>query len=132
MISSNIFDLTVNAFGDLVTEVFSGTDESQKAKLRTILNQFTKISNGEGNRKPNGEIVSVQENKKKLSYVQSILPPEMVEKIFKLLNYKDICKAKLVCKRWNQIIAKGNLLKKASGNMQVQKNDFMHVIFWVV
>ena len=44
MVNSKTFDLTVKAFGDLVTEVFSGTDESQKAKLRTKLNQFSKIS----------------------------------------------------------------------------------------
>ena len=51
MISSSVFDLTVDAFGDFVNQVFSGTDENQKAKLRTKLNQFSKISNGEWNEK---------------------------------------------------------------------------------
>ena len=47
---------------------------------------------------------------------QNMLPPEMLEMIFKLLNYKDICQALLVCKRWKEIIDNGNLVKKASGN----------------
>ena len=64
MISSSVFDVTVNAFGDFVNEVFSGTDESQKAKLRTKLNQFSKISNGEEERMPDGQIVSVEVKKK--------------------------------------------------------------------
>ena len=90
MVNSKTFDLTVNAFGDLVT------------KLRRMLNQFSKISNGERKRMPDDQI-------------NIILPPEMLEKILKLLNFKDICQANLVCKKWNEIIDKGNVLKKASG-----------------
>ena len=112
MISSSVFDMTVNTFGDFVNEVFSGTDENQKAKLRKMLNQFTKISR---KRKPDGQIVSVQAKKKRLSDVENILPPEMVEKILKLLKLKEICQAQLVCKRWNEIIVKSKVLKKASG-----------------
>ena len=115
MVSSSVFDLTVNAFGDFVNEVFSGDDESQKAKLRTKLNQFSKISKSEGKRKLDGQIVSFQAMKKRLSDVENILPPEMVEKILKLLNFKDICKAQLVCKRWKDIIVEGNLVKKIAG-----------------
>ena len=117
MVNSTTFDLKVNAFGDLVTEVFSGDDENQKAKLRTKLNQFSKISNGEWDEKTDGQIVSVQVKKRILSNVENILPPEMVEKILKLLNFKDICQAKLICRRWKEIIVKGNLLKKASGKI---------------
>ena len=104
MISSSVFDVTVNTFGDFVNQVFSGTDENQKAKLRTKLNQFSKVSNGEGERErmPDDQI-------------NIILPPEMLEKILKLLNFKDICQANLVCKRWNEIIVKGNVLKKVAG-----------------
>ena len=102
MVNSKTFDLTVKAFGDLVTEVFSGTDENQKAKLRTKLNQFSKISNGERKRMPDEQI-------------NIVLPPEMLEKILKLLNFKDICRANLVCRRWNEIIVNGNVLKKSSG-----------------
>ena len=116
MISSSVFDLTVNTFGDFVNKVFSGTDESQKAKLRTKLIQFSKISKSEGKRNSDGQIVSFQA-KKILSYVENILPPEMVEKILKLLNFKDICQAQLVCKTWKQIIFKGNLVKKVAGKM---------------
>ena len=117
MISSSVFDVTVNTFGDFVTEVFSGTDENQKAKLRTKLNQFSKISNGEWKMNSDGQIVSVQARKKILSNVENILPPEMVEKILKLFNFKDICQAQLVCKRWKEIIFKGNLVKKVAGKM---------------
>ena len=117
MITSNVFDLTVNTFGDFVNEVFSGTDESQKAKLRTKLNQFSKISKSEGKRNSNGQIVSFQTKKRRVSDVKNILPPEMVEKILKLLNFKDICQAQLVCKRWKNIIVKGNLVKKVAGKM---------------
>ena len=90
MVSPNIFDLAVNALGDFVT------------KLRRMLNQFSKISNNQRKRMPDDQI-------------NIILPPEMLEKILKLLNLKDICQANLVCKRWNEIIVKGNVLKKASG-----------------
>ena len=58
----------------------------------------------------------ITESKKmELSLIHEILPPEMVEKILKLLNYKDLCQAKQVCWRWNEIIVKGKVLKKASG-----------------
>ena len=119
MVNSKTFDLTVNAFGKLVTEVFSGTDESQKAKLRKMLNQFTKTSR---KRKPAGQIVS-QEKKRRLSDINYILPPELLEKILELLNYKDICQTQLVCKRWNEVIGKGSLLTKASGKMLVQNSN---------
>ena len=92
MVNSKTFDLTVNAFGDLVT------------KLRRMLNQFSKISNDERKRMPDDQI-------------NIILPPEMLEKILKFLNFKDICRGNLVCRRWNEIIAKGNLLKKVAGKM---------------
>ena len=115
MISSSVFDLTVNAFGEFVNEVFSGDDESQKAKLRTKLNQFSKISKIDGKRNSDGQIVSFQAKKKRLSDVESILPPEMVEKILKLLKLKEICQAQLVCKRWKEIIVEGNLVKKVAG-----------------
>ena len=68
-------------------------------------------------RKLDGQIVSVQAKNRRLSDVEEIFPPEMVEKILKLLNFKDICQAKLVCKRWKDIIVKGNLVKKVAGKM---------------
>ena len=57
MISSSVFDVTVNSFGDFVTEVFSDTDENQKTKLRKMLNQFTSISR---KRKTDGQINSAK------------------------------------------------------------------------
>lgn len=98
MVSSITFDSTVNTFGDLVNEVFSGTNEEQKTKLSGMLDHFTKIRNSE--------------REKKL--ISNNLPPEMVEKILKFLNYKDICQAKLICRRWKEIIDNGNLVIKAA------------------
>ena len=54
-------------------------------------------------------------NKTNTCLIHNMLPPEMVEKILKLLNLKDTCQANLVCKRWNEIIVNGKVLKKASG-----------------
>ena len=45
------------------------------------------------------------------------LPPEMVEKILKLLNFKEICRAKVICRQWKEIIDNGNLMQNASGNI---------------
>ena len=49
--------------------------------------------------------------------ILNMLPPEMVEKILKLFKLKEICQAQLVCKRWKEIIIKGNLVKKVAGKM---------------
>ena len=117
MISSIIFDVAVNAFGYFVNKVFSGTDENQKVKLSAKLNQFSKISKNKRKRMSDGQIVSFQAKKKRLSDVENILPPEMVEKILKFLTCRDICQAQLVCKRWKDIIIKGNLVKKVAGKM---------------
>ena len=62
-----------------------------------------------------GQIRSGQANKRRPSDVENILPPEMLEKILKLLNFKDICQANLVCKKWNEIIVNGKVLKKVAG-----------------
>ena len=57
----------------------------------------------------------------------NILPTEMLEKILKFLNYKDLCQAELVCRRWKEIIK--NLKKEVSGNYDDLKtkagNHFM-------
>ena len=53
--------------------------------------------------------------KMEISLIYEILPPEMVEKILKLLNSKDIYQSQLVCRRWKEIIDKGNLKKIAAG-----------------
>ena len=55
------------------------------------------------------------------SVLRGILPTEIVEKILKLLSYKEMCQARLICKRWKCIIKKGNLLKNASGKIIVRK-----------
>ena len=49
--------------------------------------------------------------------IEILLPTEMVEKILKLLNCKDIYQSQLVCRRWKEIIDKGNLKKKATGKI---------------
>ena len=67
------------------------------------------------------------ETKVNHSVINDILPPEMVEKILKLLNYKEINQAKLICKRWKEIIDNGNLANKASGNFLSHK--FKHFLY---
>ena len=57
------------------------------------------------------------ENKANMSLILNMLPPEMLEKVLKLLKLKEICQAQLVCKRWKDIIVKGNLVKKVAGKM---------------
>ena len=99
-LSVDNFDSTVNAFGDFVTEVFSGPDGSQKTQLREALHYFTRISN---------ESV----------IIHYVLPPEMVERIFKFLDFKEVCQAQRVCKRWKEIIDKGNLVKHATGKILI-------------
>ena len=54
--------------------------------------------------------------KMKLSVNINNLPPEMVERILKLLGLTEICQARLICKRWKEIIDKGKLVKDAAGN----------------
>ena len=43
-----------------------------------------------------------------------LLPPEMLEKIFKYLNFKDICQTLLICRKWKEIIENGYLVIKAA------------------
>ena len=58
-----------------------------------------------------------QAKKMKLSVIHDVLPPEILEKIFKLLNYKDINQVMLICRRWKEFIDDSNLLKKAAGKV---------------
>ena len=61
------------------------------------------------------DLIVNERNRMPDDQINIILPPEMLEKILKLLNFKDICQANLVCKRWNEIIVIGKVSKKASG-----------------
>ena len=98
MVSSIRFDSIANEFGDLVNEVFSGNDEEQKAKLGRMFDHFTTIRNSERERK----------------LINNKLPPEIIEKILKFLNYKDVSQSKLTCRKWKEIIDNGNLIIKSS------------------
>ena len=115
--NSTHLDSIGNEFVALVVEIFSGSDEDQKAKLRRMLDGYTQISLVGIKRKWKPDILTNinQAKNMRLSVIHNILPPEMMEKILKLLNFKDICQVQLTCRRWNEIIFKGNLLKKASG-----------------
>ena len=53
----------------------------------------------------------------KLSTINDVLPPEIIEKILKLLTFTEKCQAQLICRRWKGIIDKGNLLIKAAGKI---------------
>ena len=57
------------------------------------------------------------------------LPPELMERIFIPLTVKEIYNAQLICRKWKDIIDKGNLLNKASGNIFVtyEKVHFAYV-----
>ena len=115
MVNPSYLDSIGNSFGAVVIEVFSGTDENQKAKLKRMLDSFTQISLW--NSTIHKDIESAK--KMRLSVIHNILPSEMMEKILRLLKFEDICKAQLICRRWNEIIVKGNLLKKVSGNKKL-------------
>ena len=54
---------------------------------------------------------------KKMTFTTNvtILPPEIIEKVLKFFTYEKIYQAQLVCRRWKDIIAKGNLLKRVAG-----------------
>ena len=180
MVNSKTFDLTVKAFGNLVTEVFSGTDENQKTKLRKMLNQFTRNSR---KRKTDGQIISTEVentsmldtlisnhfpkeiNKAKINEISEILqsnkrpdlvkeindlvllnarvidspkmakmdmlsnkvlPIEMLKAILEKLDYKSLCSARQICKRWKEIIDGFKLVEKAFGRQQLWKCSFMN------
>ena len=59
----------------------------------------------------------VEAKKTNISLILYMLPAEMLEKILNFLNYKEICQAKLISRRWKEMIDKGNLLKKAAGEV---------------
>ena len=61
-----------------------------------------------------------------ISLILYMLPPEMLEKVLNFLNYKEICQAKLISRRWKEIIDKGNVLKKVRG-----KTSFKFTYFYV-
>ena len=109
--------MTVHAFGELVNNVCTGTDNNQKAKLKAMLDHFTIICTNAIKRKPNCETNNIKPKKMRLSVIHNILPPEILENIFRFLNYKEICQAQLICRKWKEIIDNGNLLKKALGKI---------------
>ena len=63
-------------------------------------------------------------NKTNMSLILYMLPPEMLEKVLNFLNYKEICQAKLISRRWKEIIDKGNVLKKVRGKTSFKFTDF--------
>ena len=108
---SNNIDMTLNTFVNLV----NSTDDNQNTKLKRMMNHCTKIIPCESKRKLNGQNYNLKPKKIRISFIHYILPPEIFEKILTLLNYKEICQAQLICRRWKEIVKKGKLLEKASG-----------------
>ena len=90
-INSSDFNEALTSFKTFAEAIFSGQDKSQKLRLCGMMKNLS------------------------IPTMINILPPELLEKIFKLLNFKDTCQANLVCRRWNEIIVNGNVLKKSSG-----------------
>ena len=74
----------------------------------------------------------VEANEIDIALIHNMLPPEMLEKILELLIYKEIRQAKLICRRWKEIIDKGNLLKKASGKIFETLDFFIKLITNIV
>ena len=66
---------------------------------------------------------------KNMEISMNILPPEMLVKIFKLLKYKDLCQAQLICRRWSEIV--GKLKKKVAGNSSSLKIHNWKTIFTI-
>ena len=64
-------------------------------------------------------------NKTNISLILNMLPPEMLEKVVNYLNYKEICQAKLISRRWKEIIDQGNVLKKAAGETFAISNSLV-------
>ena len=60
-------------------------------------------------------MAELEANKSNIIAINDVLPPEMIEKILKFLIYEELYQVQQTCKRWKEIIIKGNLLKKASG-----------------
>ena len=89
--NSSDFDEALTSFKTFAEAIFSGQDKSQKLRLCGMMKNLS------------------------IPTMINILPPELLEKIFKLLSFKYTCQANLVCKRWNEIIVKGNLLTRAKG-----------------
>ena len=73
-----------------------------------------------------------EERRMKLSAINDILPPEIIEKVLKLLNYKDTNQARLICRRRRQIIDNGKLVKKASGKIQSKTMHSEHFLGFTV
>ena len=114
MVGSNKFDLTVHAFEDLVNEVFSGTDEDQKTKLRNKLKYFTKVSSANYKRKLKiNQEISVRAKKVKLDLARKVdLPNELWIKIMNYLKTKDIfSNFALVCKLFHGFTQDLNSIK---------------------
>ena len=114
MVGSNKFDLTVHAFEDLVNEVFSGTDEDQKTKLRNKLKYFTKVSSDNYKRKLKiNQEISVRAKKVKLDLARKVdLPNELWIKIMNYLKTKDIfSNFALVCKLFHGFTQDLNSIK---------------------
>ena len=84
------FNEALNSFKPFAEAILSGENKSQKLRLFGMLKNFS-------------------------NPLINILPTEILEKIFKLLSYKTVCQAQLICRRWKEIIVRGNLLKKSSG-----------------
>ena len=65
----------------------------------------------------------VEAKNMRFSVIHDILPPEMVEKILKLLNIKDLCQAQLICKRWKEIIFLQPIPRLFSRKLKTYCND---------
>ena len=54
-------------------------------------------------------------NTKAIDFPNKVLPTEMLKAILEKLDYKSLCSARQICKRWKEIIDGFKLVEKAFG-----------------
>ena len=55
-----------------------------------------------------------------------VLPTEMLKAVLEKLDYKSLCSARQICKRWKEIIDGFKLVEKAFGKHLGNEEYFMH------
>ena len=95
VLNPNNFNGALKSIKTFAETIFSGKNENQKHELFGMLKTLPNL----------------------YSHMMNILPPEMLEKVLKYLNYEKICQARLVCRQWKDVIDNGNIIGKVSGKI---------------
>ena len=95
VLNPNNFNGALKSIKTFAETIFSGKNENQKLELFGMLKTLSNLYN----------------------HMINILPPEMLEKVLKYLNFEEICQARLVCRQWKDVIDNGNIKGKVSGKI---------------